>query len=127
MTILAEGMDIVFDKGAGESAIVDAIHRATGIDARAIVRYDNPMYFEAVKYGKWAYIHDLPLASRFSYKVDVEINELTDFELMIRSMQNHIKVNIAIPDPDSPLDDDMILFEIDGNKVKINVPQEEFN
>ncbi len=106
--------------------LVTALIQEAKISENAIAAYDDENYAKVVAFGKWAWIHPFGFGKKFSHKVNLELNEATDFEPVIVGLQRRLNVDIAVPDQTSPLPADMILFGVDGSKNKISVPDSEF-
>jgi hypothetical protein len=126
MNFMLKGIDLYIGRGPQREEIVAALVQATPLEREAIADYDSDAYADVIKFGKWAWLHEFTKGKRFSWKIDLEINEDTDFGPLIAAVQQKLQVEIAVPDEDSPIPTDMIFFSIDGAQTRISVSDSEF-
>lgn len=123
MPAKTQGIDIYIGKGVDRERLIKALTSATPIESAAIADYEDEASADVILFGKWAWLHSLESSTTFSWKIDLEINEPTDFAPIIKEFQRILGVKIAIPDEQSPLPNDLIMFSIDGSVGRFSVPE----
>lgn len=108
------GLDMYLGTGASYDDVWLRVAEVFSLPKESLSDYNSPNAHDVVKFGRWAFIHELADSAELSHKVDVELFRDFDWGAAARSLSTKLGVPVFFPNEKDANGDSFVAVYPDG-------------
>lgn len=115
MELTRNSIDILIGLGPTRNMVEQAALDVLEVQIKEVItESDGGRLIEVEPGGMWVRTMRLDDEDLYGCKLDIDAFRPTDFPHVLRDLQARLGVDLAVPDEESPLPEDALVFRVDG-------------